>query len=166
MKVAGGLIVTVSALLIWVTHARHTTERRQQGAIQTSNEESPEVGSAVPLPHESRAQPLPHEAHKEWVGGARSSGEDSRRHAEDAKIEAMLTFLEELRSNLKARPHLDAVTEYLRHAPSEAFSIRNLPTNAHGLAVLDGNSSMSMIKDENIRKHWDALMDIILEEKR
>src|SRR5690349_16655263 len=44
--------------------------------------------------------------------------------AEDARITAMLAYLERLRANPAARPHVDAIMEYLPTADADAISIR------------------------------------------
>jgi hypothetical protein len=78
-----------------------------------------------------------------------------------ARLETFKTFLDELHANPKARPHLEAVLNYLRTAPPEMFSVQNLPSDRNGLTVLDGNSSIHMIKDESIRAHWQILLEIM-----
>ncbi|WP_141735008.1 hypothetical protein [Oligoflexus tunisiensis] len=147
MKLTGTCIISAILLLAGAMYENMRTgksQERPKAAISRPAAESPKPISFAPLVQDRTETP-----------------DETPTEAETTRLEALTVLLEGLRANPEARPHLEAVIDYIKNAPPDMFSVRNLPSDDRGLAVLDGNSSRAMIKDERVRVHWQALMDII-----
>ena len=82
------------------------------------------------------------------------------------RIAAGLAYLDQIRAIPGAAPLLDDVVEALKHGDPSDFSLANLPVDQNGFAHLNEHSSEVMIKDPELRKKWDKLMDLIAADAR
>jgi len=87
---------------------------------------------------------------------------ESEENLDDQSFEQGLATIEALRIIPGASELIDDIVYLFERDDENAFSLSNIPTDDNGLATIDRDISKHMIKDPEMRKKWNQLMDLIV----